>query len=220
MASSELQLTVEQVWQDFLHQYMCIVGPCTAGSILEHPIEYLNNKLKDPRQKKNFARQVAQILVQINPGFGGRCTDTIDKERAMDLMLGFPGTTHVLAMSTDVISRTTMPVFWRGPPAPSKIRDWLNKSLVQTLDTTVKKFKLCVAADLCGVTLSGKVFFAGYGSGNSPPPYHYTPDPGLSTFWHRCGGVGVALFVVRPGPVWPSRPSSGQRPTSQWHLLL
>jgi len=157
--------TLEDVMADFNQQW--------AGMLPTHPIEHLNKALADPVAKKEFAQLVATLLSEINPGFGKRCTETIDKERAMDLQFGCPGTTHVLAMSTDKVSRTTMRVFWRGYGSPKKLKDWLFKSLVQTLDTTVKKLKLCVAEELCGVPLSSKVFYAGYGSGNPPhDPWH------------------------------------------------
>ena len=73
-----------------------------ADILPTHPICHLNRELADAPAKKAFAhqQQVATLLAEINPGFGTRCTATIDKKgRAMDLQFGCPGTTHVLAMS-------------------------------------------------------------------------------------------------------------------------
>ena len=133
----------------------------------KHPVEFLQSELATPEQKTAFARLVVPKLKAVSPRFNARVTTHIHRGRALQTNAGDPGLCHILALGINKMACSTMSCFWRGLPAQQKIYDWVDRSLRETLDTTQRKLKLSVSADMCETDISGKLFFAGYAGGSS-----------------------------------------------------
>ena len=150
--------TLDEVLEDFENQW---------HAMDKHPIEFLREKVRTGASKQSLASALIPHMLNVNPDFPKHVVNKIDLGRALQVKLGYPGEVHVLMLGFEKVRGTRMDAFWRGEPSSTKIKEWLWKSLRETLDTTQKSLKLVVSKSACEGAVNDKLFFTGYAGGSS-----------------------------------------------------